>query len=498
MNKLNILFQWTTLTSVLVAGLVTYSIAQNADKRSKDQKLKIDIEITENGEVKRISKEIDAAEGEDIHQILKDLDIMDGLDITGTGQRLEIKVKKEVTGDEDSEIDLRVLSPDRDLHWHDDALDKEPRAMLGVFISSYNKAGKTGAVVTGIVPGSAAEQAGLKENDVITAFGNTTITSEEQLRDVVREHKVGETVAVKYLRDGKGQSAEVTLGEARPERIFFREFDIDSKGGFPFDDDFTDELFREHLDKLRYLDLNDMDLNLEMDDDAPFLGVTPAEDADNGKGVLLGKVVEGSAAEKMGIRAGDRVIAIDGQAVTDFEGLAAIIASKKAGDELEVTYDRDGKTTNVKGELGKRSVPDVKRIMRVHTPSLRPGLSGKNDRVTKEVNVIIELQDATKEEEQMLAKPAAVDFRKELAINRIEFSPNPSNGQFDLTFELPEKKDTRVLVLDQMGRKVNEEILRNFSGIYRNQIDISSQPNGVYFLIIAQGEKQFTRKIIKQ
>ena len=112
--------------------------------------------------------------------------------------------------------------------------------------------------------------------------------------------------------------------------------------------------------------------------------------------------------------------------------------------------------------------------------------------------MIIEMKDCTQEEEAMLSKPAAVDFEEDLALNRIEFAPNPSDGNFSLEFDLPEEKSTRILVFDQNGRRVYEEILSNFNGSYKNQIDISSQPAGVYFLIIAQDQKQFTRKIVKQ
>lgn len=97
----------------------------------------------------------------------------------------------------------------------------------------------------------------------------------------------------------------------------------------------------------------------------------------------------------------------------------------------------------------------------------------------------------------MLEEPAAVDFNKSLPLNKIEFAPNPSDGLFNLAFDLPKKQDTRVMIFDQAGRKVFEELLVNFSGSCKNQIDISAQPSGVYFLIIAQQDKQFSRKIVK-
>lgn len=485
MKKLNILFQLSTLTSVLVAGLFTFGWAQNADSK-KEQKLKIDIEVTENGKTKKITKELDAIDGEDIQAILKDLDVLEDIDIRGTGERIEIKVKKEVDGDRQKDVNVHVFG-DEDFTWFEDISADEKRAQLGVFISSFDKDGTKGALVADIVDGSAAEKAGLKEDDVIIGIDKTAITSEKQLREVIGEHEVGDKVTVKYLRGGKEMSETVALGESRAHRVVVKDFD------FEFDGDDI----RKQMKKLEDLDI-DFDFDFSFEEDAPFLGVTPGKESDE-KGVELGTVVSGSAAEKMGLQAGDRILKLNGKSVEDFGDLAEYISEQKAGDKLSVEYVRDGKTATAKGELGKRTeAPHQKRIIRMAPDHNSGGAGLWAPKVVKEVNVIIELADCTKEDEAMLAKPASVDFGKELAINKIEFAPNPSNGQFNLAFELPQNKDTRVMVFDQMGRRVYEELLNNFSGQYKNQIDISAQQNGVYFLIIAQGEKQFTRKIVKQ
>jgi membrane-associated protease RseP (regulator of RpoE activity) len=483
MKKLNILFQLSTLTSVLVAGLFTYGWAQNADSK-KEQKLKIDIEVTENGKTKKITKELYAIDGEDIQAILEDLDVLEDIDIRGKGERIEIKVKKEVDGAKRKDLNVHV-SGDDDFVWFEHVTSDEKRPQLGVFISSYDENGKKGAVVTDIVDGSAAEKSGLKEDDVIIGINKTDISSEKQLREVIGEHEIGDKVTVKYLRDGKELSKAIELGESKADRIVVKDFNFD----------FNEDDFRKQMEKLGDMDF---DFDFSFDDDAPFFGVTPGKESDE-KGVELGTVVSGSSAEKMGLQAGDRILKLNGKSVEDFGDLAEYISEQKAGEELSVEYVRDGKTASAKGELGKRTeATHQKRIIRMAPDSNVGGAGSWAPKVVKEVNVVIELADCTKEDEAMLAKPASVEFGKELAINKIEFAPNPSNGQFNLAFELPQNKSTRVMVFDQMGRKVYEELLNNFSGQYKNQIDISAQQNGVYFLIIAQGEKQFTRKIVKQ
>lgn len=69
----------------------------------------------------------------------------------------------------------------------------------------------------------------------------------------------------------------------------------------------------------------------------------------NGHTVLapvVGHVVEGSAAEAAGIKAGDRVTAIDGTAITDFEQMPQIIAVS-GGKNLKLELLRDGKSISV-------------------------------------------------------------------------------------------------------------------------------------------------------
>jgi hypothetical protein len=120
------------------------------------------------------------------------------------------------------------------------------------------------------------------------------------------------------------------------------------------------------------------------------------------------------------------------------------------------------------------------------------------DRVIMETRVRIEIRDLTPEEQSLVATNAGVSPDQELSIDRIEFAPNPTDGTFTLEFDLPSTEKTRVLVLNATGAKVHEEILGRFDGHYRRSIDLSDQPNGIYFVVIAQGNSQFTRKIIRQ
>ncbi|WP_445150135.1 S1C family serine protease [Baekduia sp. Peel2402] len=82
----------------------------------------------------------------------------------------------------------------------------------------------------------------------------------------------------------------------------------------------------------------------------PQLGVQ-IQDGTSG-GVKLAAVTAGGAAAEAGLKAGDTITAIDGQAVSDADALASLIASHQPGDELKVTYTRDGASQTATAKLG--------------------------------------------------------------------------------------------------------------------------------------------------
>jgi serine protease Do len=74
-------------------------------------------------------------------------------------------------------------------------------------------AGKDGGQ-PGVVSGSPADKAGLKEGDVITAVDGTNIDSNHSLTSLLGQHQVGDTVSLTVLRGGKQITVNATLGSA--------------------------------------------------------------------------------------------------------------------------------------------------------------------------------------------------------------------------------------------------------------------------------------------
>jgi S1-C subfamily serine protease len=92
---------------------------------------------------------------------------------------------------------------------------------------------KQGVLIASVEPGGPAAKAGLKGGsteatiggepvtlggDVITEADGEKIINMEQVIELVSQKKVGDKMTIKYLRDGKEQTATVTLG-TRPAKV---------------------------------------------------------------------------------------------------------------------------------------------------------------------------------------------------------------------------------------------------------------------------------------
>jgi serine protease Do len=66
----------------------------------------------------------------------------------------------------------------------------------------------------GVISGSPADKAGLKEGDIITAVNGTNIDSRHSLTSLLDQYSVGDTVNLTVMRDGKQISIQATLESA--------------------------------------------------------------------------------------------------------------------------------------------------------------------------------------------------------------------------------------------------------------------------------------------
>lgn len=108
---------------------------------------------------------------------------------------------------------------------------------------------------------------------------------------------------------------------------------------------------------------------------------------------------------------------------------------------------------------------------------------------------IVELNKADK---KVLKSEGRTSFNENLKIDKVYFYPNPNNGRFNLSFNLSNNGDTEISIFNIEGKRVYNEILEDFTGDYKNEIDISKNANGIYYIRVTQGKDSWFKKMIME
>jgi serine protease Do len=169
----------------------------------------------------------------------------------------------------------------------------------------------SGITVAHVVPGSPADQAGLKTGDTITTVDGKKVTKGTELVAEIASRKPGSKVELGFLRNGKSQMASVTVADRA--KLFAARLNEDDG-----DND-------ESTPKQSKFGITVRKLTPEM---AERLDV-PA-----GKGVIVQDVKPGSFAEDINLSRGDVVLEINKQPVNSEDDFTKVESSMKSGQDV--------------------------------------------------------------------------------------------------------------------------------------------------------------------
>jgi Do/DeqQ family serine protease len=157
------------------------------------------------------------------------------------------------------------------------------RGVLGVNIynvtpdiaKEFGLTESSGALVAGVVQGSAAERAGVKTGDIITSINGVTMKDATELRNTIGMLRIGDKVEIGLLRDGKPHKVTALIAE------------------------------RGDVDATNAADINK--------------GLEGAEfgDAPDGGGVVVKGIQAGSPAAQNGLRVDDLIVGVGRTPVTN-------------------------------------------------------------------------------------------------------------------------------------------------------------------------------------
>ena len=88
------------------------------------------------------------------------------------------------------------------------------RGLLGVTIRDANGLGTkelSGVLINQVNPGGAADEAGLRSDDVIVAVGEREVKTTSELQELIARYRPGDGVQIKYIRNGDLNETSLTL-----------------------------------------------------------------------------------------------------------------------------------------------------------------------------------------------------------------------------------------------------------------------------------------------
>ena len=177
------------------------------------------------------------------------------------------------------------------------------RGLLGIkggelnadLAKAFNVDAQQGAFVSEMIPNSAAEKAGLRAGDVITAMNGQKIASFAEMRAKIATSGAGKEIELTYLRDGKSENVKVTLQA----------------------DDNNQGASSEFLPALEGAELNNYNEK-------------------GRKGVVISKIAPNSPAAQAGFKAGDLIIGVNRNAIENVGQLRKALDEKPSAIALNI------------------------------------------------------------------------------------------------------------------------------------------------------------------
>jgi serine protease Do len=201
------------------------------------------------------------------------------------------------------------------------------RGLLGVMIKDLDKAlaksfglkNQEGALAIRVNKGSAADKAGIKEEDIIVAVDGERVASANHLKKLIIAKEPGALVSLTVIRNGKKIVKPVTLGS----RI----------GGKP-----KAGPSQNSKDKT---DILGLETKRTPDDIQKKMGLN------KGEGVVVTKVDKDGVATEIGIRVGDVILKVNGEAISGVSSFNKAVEQAKRNKVVRLKVKRGNNVPNI-------------------------------------------------------------------------------------------------------------------------------------------------------
>lgn len=327
-----------------------------------------------------------------------------------------------------------------------------------------------GIYLKGVVPGSGAAQAGLRATDYVIGIDGHRVGPYQNLSMILQKYAVGDQVEVVYIRDGKTLQASASLGA------------------------------RDKVPEIASPD----------DCQRAYLGVSPKLSGarPNSNGVQI-TVVASSPAQELGLKSGDQITRINGLRIVDWRDISIAMAQVEPGKALSLVYLHNG--VSEKASITARSHAEVKNCENCNcaTLSIRSDnfdfdfdFNWNNEQIRASppaqiTNLKTEIQPLTASDERKVSAAGLhMPQGTPLPVRELRSEPGSVAGLVDLQFEVLQKGNTEIKIVNAAGRSIYQFNLSNFSGHFADEVRLTQNGPGTYFLEIRQGSQSLLHKII--
>lgn len=340
------------------------------------------------------------------------------------------------------------------------------KAVLGValdFQATEENGNRTTAItISEVFAGSGAQAAGLQAGDQITGVDGKNVVDVPAIHAALKDKKPGDVVAVAYLRNGAAASVNVTLKEnqSAPQHFFIEK---ERPYGPYIRGSVRQTIIPEDACK-----------KIEELSGQPFMGVFLTTYSETP--LQVSEVIPNTGAAEAGFAEGDIIKTFDGKPVKSYEELLAAIAKHKPGDRVQVGFLRNGKDDRKALTLKSQADRNPEKIARLR-------------------EICDQAAKAPLAPETPDAQPRLNEAPQATGAENVLVYPNPNRGLFTLSFSGP-VAPVLITVNDTQGQTVWRKEVRDFNGSYSEDIDLSNNAKGIYFVNVNINGKTQTQKVI--
>ncbi|MDP8204415.1 MAG: PDZ domain-containing protein [Candidatus Tenebribacter mawsonii] len=232
------------------------------------------------------------------------------------------------------------------------------RTYMGVFLKDLNEKIKKklklekpyGIMISKVVEDSPADEAGLKDEDILLTFAKEKIFTTDQLVKMLKNFKPNDEIALKIIRSKKTKKLKIILGE-KEDKVYYSGLNTSSN------------IFNIPENVLFYqydLPGHNKWIGVKLD-------IKTEKTEKEGKKIItkekkITEVIKGTPAEKAGLQIGDIIVAVESDKNLE---IGKALAKKEVGDEIILTIERDGRVQDIVVSIGKREYDKSKKDVQV-------------------------------------------------------------------------------------------------------------------------------------